>query len=197
MADRASASSSDPTGSPWSQRRQSSGVGLGVVLVLLGGLFLLQQITGFDLWHWTWPFIVIAAGALLFAGMLLGGKSSGGLAIPASITTTTGLILLYQNTFNTWQTWAYTWTLIFPTAVGLGTWLMGWWTDQPQSRQDGRRMAEIGVVLFLGFAAFFELVLNLSGFVGRGFGGTAVSVIVILAGVYLLVRRGELTSGRA
>jgi hypothetical protein len=52
-------------------------------------------------------------------------------------------------------------------------------------------------VLFLVFAAFFELVLNLSRFLGRGFGGSAIAVILILAGLYLLARRGALTGGRA
>jgi hypothetical protein len=140
---------------------------------------------------------VVAAGVALFVGMVLGGKGAAGLAIPASITTMTGLILLFQNTFNAWQTWAYAWALIVPTATGLGTWLMGWWADQPRAREAGRRMAEGGLVLFLVFAGFFELVLNLSGLLSSGLGGTAVAVILILAGLYLLARRGELTGGRA
>jgi hypothetical protein len=194
MASQESESSPGPVGSKWSRRH--GGSGLGIVLVLLGAAFLLQQLTGFDVWRWSWPLIVVAAGAILFVGMFLGGKSAGGLAIPASITTMTGLILLVQNTFNAWETWAYAWALIVPTAAGVGTWLMGWWTDQPGARQTGRRMAEMGVVLFLGLAAFFELALNLSGFIRSGLGGTAIAVILILAGLYLLARRGELTGSR-
>jgi hypothetical protein len=142
MADQGSASRLDATDSTWSVQRQHGGAGLGLVLVLLGGLFLLQQLTGFNVWRWSWPLLVVAAGAALFVGMVLGGKSAAGLAIPASITAMTGLILLVQSTFDAWQTWAYAWALIVPTAAGLGTWLMGWWADQPAARQAGRRMTE-------------------------------------------------------
>jgi hypothetical protein len=163
---------------------------IGIVLIALGALFLVQQVTGFDVWHWSWPLIIVGCGVLLFVSMLAGGRGASSLAIPASIVTTVGLILLVQNTFNLWQTWAYAWALIFPTAIGLGTWLMGWWSGDPERERVGRRMAEVGAVTFLGFAAFFELVLDLSGFWRQGLSGVVFAVLLILLGAYLLVRRG-------
>jgi len=196
MSDQDSTSNPGTPGSGWSRPRPGGGAGLGIALVVLGVLFLVQQYTGFNVWSWTWPLIVVAVGAALFVGSIAGGRFGAGLAIPASITTMTGLILLVQNTFNLWQTWAYAWALIFPTSIGLGIWLMGWLTDQPRSRQTGRRMAEGGIVLFLVLAAFFELALNLSGFMRNGVGGTAIAIILILAGLYLVARRGELGGSR-
>jgi hypothetical protein len=176
-------------------RSSTGSVGLGIILILLGGIFLVQQLTGFNVWQWTWPLIVVASGGLLFVWMLLGGRSGRGLAVPASIVTMTGLILLVQNSFHLWQTWAYAWALIFPTAVGIGIWLMGWSTNDPERRRVGQRMTEIGLIVFLGFAAFFELLLNLSGFLGQGIGGTVLAALLILAGAYLLLRRGDRTIG--
>lgn len=51
--------------------------------------------------------------------MLAGGRSAAGLTIPGSIITTIGLLLLYQETFDHFESWAYAWALI-PTAVGVG-----------------------------------------------------------------------------
>src|SRR5689334_6565604 len=109
----------------------------GVILVLIGVLFFAREITGPNFWHWSWPLIVIAAGGLLFALMFAIGRGSSGLAIPGSIVTTTGLILLIQNTFGIWQTWAYAWALIVPTAIGVGIWLMGTWGGKPRQQEVG------------------------------------------------------------
>ena len=177
------------SGQEWAERHRVAGPTVGLILIALGALFLVQQATGVDVWHWAWPFAVIVPGLLFFAGMFSGGKGASGLAVPASIVTTTGLILLFQNTFHLWQTWAYAWALIAPTSVGVGIWLSGWWSDQLEPRRVGRRMVEIGLVLFLGFAAFFEILLNLSGLMRLGGGGIVIAVLLILAGVYLLSQR--------
>ncbi|HEX5414499.1 MAG TPA: hypothetical protein VFZ25_02460, partial [Chloroflexota bacterium] len=141
--------------------------------------------------HWTWPFIIAAPGAMMFALMFAGGRRASGLAIPASIVTTTGLILLIQNTFQIWQTWAYAWALIVPTAVGAGIWLMGWWDRKPRLEEVGRRMVEIGLTIFLGLAVFFELILNLSGVVYGTAGAFVLAAALIVGGVFVLTRRPE------
>jgi hypothetical protein len=106
--------------------------------------------------------------------------------------TTVGLILLVQNSFNLWQTWAYAWALVFPMSIGIGTWLMGWWAGDPARERAGQRMAEVGLIMFVGVGAFFELALNLSGIWWRqGLGSTAFAVVLILVGAYLLLRRGN------
>jgi hypothetical protein len=166
-----------------SDTRGGASIGLGVVLVALGALFLLEQFFDFGFGHWLWPFFVLVPGLLFFVGMLLGGKSAGGLAIPGTIVTTIGLLLLYQNTFNHFESWAYAWALI-PLAVGAGMIIQGIWSERPAAVENGRRVAGIGLALFLIGFVFFELVLNIGGFGG----GILAPLLLIGGGLYLLWR---------
>ncbi len=161
----------------------------GVILIALGVLFLLQELFNLDVWHYAWPFLLIVPGLLCFAGMVLGGKNSGGLAIPGSILTMVGLIFLYQNTFDRFESWAYAWALIFPTSIGIGRFIEGWWSDRPELRANGIAMVRSGLVLFLILAAFFELVLNLGGFFREDTARFAFPALLILIGVLLLLSR--------
>jgi hypothetical protein len=120
--------------------------------------------------------------------MVQGGRAAGGLAYPASIVTTVGLILLFQSYTGAWQTWAYAWALIAPTAVGVGQWLHGRLRDDAATQARGRRAAESGLVLFAGLAAFFELALNLSGFFAGTAAGSVLALGLVAAGAYLLLR---------
>ena len=42
-----------------------------------------------------------------------------------SAVTMVGTILLFQNTFDYFQSWAYAWALVFPTSVGVGQLIYG------------------------------------------------------------------------
>jgi len=161
----------------------------GILLVGLGALFLLGQIFGFSLWAgFLWPLGIIVPGVLFFVGMVLGGKSAGPLAIPGSIVTTVGLLLLYQSITNHWESWAYVWTLVFPTAVGVGLVVNGMWSGMPSLRESGMRWITAGLVLFVVGGIFFELLLNISG----GFISDVVwPALLILLGLFLLLRRSQ------
>ncbi|HXQ38362.1 MAG TPA: hypothetical protein VN843_30460, partial [Anaerolineales bacterium] len=64
----------------------------GTALIAVGLLALASQIfRGFDFWGAVWPFFIVGVGALFFVGMLSGGKSAAGLAIPGSIFVAIGL----------------------------------------------------------------------------------------------------------
>jgi hypothetical protein len=164
----------------------------GVFLIGLGVLFLLGQFVRINLWEWLWPFWIIGFGALFFVGMLAGGKSAAGLAIPGSIISMVGLILLYQNWFGHWESWAYAWALI-PVAVGIGLFIMGLWNGRESTRRAGINVAGVGIVLFLVFGAFFELGAVMLGM--RRAGGVLWPLILIGAGLYLLITRSGLLSG--
>lgn len=160
---------------------------LGAVLIFAGFLFLVGQFVGARFWDISWPFVILIPGLLLFVGMVAGGKSAGGLAIPASIVTTLGLLMLFQNTFNYFESWAYAWALI-PTAVGVGMMINGMWSDQPELIDKGQKTARVGAVMFaIGFV-FFEFVIRI-GRLGGGFlGGFIGPVVLIVIGGYLLFR---------
>jgi hypothetical protein len=167
------------------QRYNTGGLVGGSILIGLGLLFLLGQFFNFVAWQYLWPFIVIGIGGLFFVGMLAGGKSTAGLAIPGSIISVVGLMLLYQTISGHWATWSYAWTVII-MAVGLGIMIMGFWSGNTHQRQAGMRVAWIGFVLFVIFGAFFEIVL--SGF-GGGLRQVVFPVALILIGLYLVIRR--------
>jgi hypothetical protein len=175
-------------------RTSITNVLIGLILIGLGMAFTLIQFLKFDFWGFSWPFAVIGVGGVFFVAMVLGGKSASGLAVPGSVLSTIGLILLYQNTFGHWESWAYAWTLIF-SAVGVGIWIMGAWDGRAETRRSGARVAGSGLILFLIFASFFELGLGFSGF----FRASKIvwPLVMIVAGLYLIVFRGGLRSRKS
>src|SRR5712691_10105169 len=92
--------------------RPRNGAALSVVLIVVGAMYLFAQWFGFDLGHLGWPFLIILPGLALLGAAAFDGRSLASLAVPASMVTTTGLILLVQNTFYLWDTWAYAWSLL-------------------------------------------------------------------------------------
>ncbi|HPE52425.1 MAG TPA: hypothetical protein PLS83_13105, partial [Methanothrix soehngenii] len=113
-------------------RRNKAALVIGIILIGLGIFALVVRLFDWSLMSLLWPFFIILPGLLFFAGMVAGGEKMGGLAIPGSIITMTGLILLYQNIFNSFETWAYMWALIMPTASGIGMVIHGKWSNLPQ-----------------------------------------------------------------
>jgi len=163
----------------------------GAVLIALGLLTLAGQfVRGFDFWSMIWPFFVIGFGVLFFVGMFAAGKSAAGLAIPGTIITVIGLMLFLQNLLNYWQSWAYGWTVIL-MSVGLGIWIMGWYTENAQQRQSGVRLLKIGAILFVIFGGFFEMIFN--SFAASKF---IFPVALILLGGYLIFKRPAFLLGR-
>jgi hypothetical protein len=103
---------------------------LGAALILLGILFLLgryvRAVFDFDIGHYAWPFFIIIPGLLLFMASFVFERRAGlTLAIFGSMVTTTGLILLVQNTFDVFASWAYAWALVAPTSFGLAKLVYG------------------------------------------------------------------------
>lgn len=151
-----------PTGGVPAERRTS--VAIGLLLIVLGGAFLLARQAGLDLGSFGWPLFVVVPGIILFAlAFAVGGRSGSGLAIAGGITTVTGLVLAFQNATGLWATWAYAWALVAPGGAGLGLLLYGLFTRQPDFVAAGRGMLLAGLGLFVGFAIFFEGIIGLSG----------------------------------
>ena len=69
-----------------SNKRISGSLVGGIILIVLGLLSLFGQIfRGFPFLSYLWPFIIIGFGGLFFVGMLAGGRSMAGLAIPGEV----------------------------------------------------------------------------------------------------------------
>jgi hypothetical protein len=176
-----------------SQEPSRIGTVAGILLILLGALFMALQFFEIRFWDDLWPAVIIGVGLLFFVAMLVSGKQGGALAIPGSIITMVGLILLFHNTFGFWETWAYAWTLIV-VAAGIGIHIYGRFTGQDKTRQSGGVVARIGLVLFVLFGIFFELFIGLTGV----FEGSSLlwPLLMILLGVYLLLARSGIFTRR-
>ena len=178
-----------------SPRQRRPSMVLGGVLVLVGAILLLGRFVQVDVGHYGWPFFVIAPGvAILFVALTARGALGEGLAILGSIITVTGLILLYQNATDHFESWAYAWTLIFPGAVGLGMILYGLVAGRPGNIRAGTRLVGIAAVLFLLGVAFFEGVIGIGGYQFGRIAGVAVGALIVAAGAALLIV--NLTSSR-
>jgi hypothetical protein len=162
-------------------------IGLGVLLVVLGALFLAGQAVGFDLGRFEWPFFVIIPGlALSGVGLAVDGPTGERITPLGAAVTMAGVILLYQNATDHFESWAYAWTLVFPTATGLGRMIYGSLKGSKEMVVTGGRSALIGAALFVVGAFFFELVVGISGF-GLGLGRFGWPLALVFAGIVLLV----------
>ena len=141
----------------------------GTILILLGIAFLMVRflisIFDFDLGHYTWPLFVIVPGVLMFfAAFLLERRAGVPLAMFGGMVAATGIILMIQNIFDLYATWAYAWALIAPTSIGLSKLLYGAARGLGDEVKSGLAMAGIGAVIFVVAGAFFELVIGINGF---------------------------------
>jgi hypothetical protein len=176
----------------WRPRQSTA---LGGLLILVGAILLLGEFVRVDVGHYGWPFFVIAPGVLLIVMAVTSrGFLGEGLAIAGCIVTVTGLILLYQNSTDHFESWAYAWALVFPGAIGAGMVLYGLFGGRPGNVRAGSRLMGVGVVLFLLGAAFFEGVIGIGGYeFGRSTGAIAGVLIIALGAVLLIL---NMASGR-
>ena len=156
----------------------------GAVLIAFGLLSLAGQVFQYVNWGFLWPFTIIGIGALFFVAMFAGGKQTAGFAIPGSIVGGIGLVLLFQNITQHWESMSYFWTLII-LFVGVGIYTMGWYSGDTGQKQSGVRVMKVGFILFVIFGAFFEMIFS-------SFNSTIFPVLLILLGVYLILGRSGL-----
>ena len=157
-----------------------SQLALGIILILVGGWFLLNQtmpeFREFFEPYTEWPVNMLLIGA----GILIIGLATGspGLAVPAAIVAGIGGIFYYQQVTEDYGSWSYMWALI-PGFVGLGTILQGLLGDNiGENLKKGLNLMVVSAVLFLVFAAFLG-GWNILGQIGP-------AVLLILLGLWVL-----------
>jgi hypothetical protein len=158
----------------------------GAVLIVFGLLSLAGQVFRNLNWSFFWPFVVIGMGMLFFVAMFTGGKQTAGFAIPGSIVSGVGLVMLFENITNHWESMSYFWTLII-LFVGIGIYIMGWFAGEIKQKESGLKVMKIGFILFIIFGMFFEMIFS-------NFNNILFPILLIVLGGYLVLTRSGLFS---
>ena len=163
----------------------------GAILILLGIAFLMVRfilsIFDFDFGHYTWPLFIIIPGVLMFISAFILERQAGvTLAMFGGMVIMTGGILMLQNIFDLYATWAYAWALIAPTSMGLAKLVYGALRGMGDEVKNGLAMATVGAVIFVVAGAFFELVIGLNGF-GLNVSWVCWPALLIGGGVITLI----------
>jgi len=135
---------------------------IGFILVVTGGLYLADQFLDLELMRNYWPFLVVFLGLTFFIWMILAGKSGAGYAIPGALFIMAGLIFYVHNTYDLWITWIYAWGLMI-SAAGIGMLIMNIYLKRDGLRKAAGWVIGIGLILFVIFGIFFEVILDLAG----------------------------------
>lgn len=167
---------------------------VGIVLILLGALFLIENALEIDIGRFGWPLFVIVPGVILLgAGLVAGPREGPGMAIGGGIITTVGLILAVQNVTGLWATWAYAWALVGPGGTGLGLLAYGLARSDRGHLTNGLRSFGLGIALFAAFGLFFEGIIGLSG---EPFLASSDVLPIVLIGLGVVIVGASLRRGR-
>lgn len=177
---------SEPTQPPRSRSGSPGAAVLGGILIVLGLVFFAGQQLNIDVGEATWPFYVIVPG-LALATLGLTQRRGSGLTIAGSIVTMVGLVLLYQNAVDHFESWAYAWTLVGPGGSGIGMLLYGTRSGDRKMARDGFFAILTALGLFAAGLVFFEGIIGISG-ERLPLPNWALPVSVIVIGVMVLVR---------
>ena len=159
---------------------------LGGILIVLGLVLFAGQQLNFDIRAAAWPFYVIAPGVAM-AALGLTQRRGSGLTIAGSIVTMVGLVLLYQNATNHWESWAYAWALVGPGGSGIGKLLYGTRSGDAKMARDGFFAILTALGLFAVGFVFFEGIIGITGR-RLPLPQWVLPVAVIVIGVLVLVR---------
>jgi len=149
----------------------------GIILIMLGAGFLLNQFMP-GLFGWfSWPWIFVGMGGIFVLASLIG--RIGGLMIPGLILLGLGGIFFYQNQTGNWASWSYIWALL-PALAGLGM-VIGSLYDREMrpARPIGAILFVVGLVVFAVFGGAFGLNADITRY---------WPVLIILVGLFVLVR---------
>lgn len=153
-------------------------------VIAIGAALLVANLFDFALIDVLWPGFVLAPGLIMLWPAYNNTPEQPSkfafLAIPGAIMITVGALLFIMNMTNHFEAWAYSWPLVF-ASVAWG--LMYAKRSEPDHpiHQKGYGFLRTMVLLAMGFAVFFELIIF-------GSFNPLLPLGVIAYGVYLLLK---------
>lgn len=160
----------------------------GMLLVLLGVFFLASEQLSLDFGRYGWPTYIIVPGLfLLVVGLAIPHEGGLGAAIPGGIITTVGLVLAFQNSTDTYASWAYAWALVAPGSVGVTLALFGLLHRRWDLLDAGLRSAATGLGLFIGFGLFFENIIGIDDRHPNTVLHNALPIMAVCLGVLIVI----------
>jgi hypothetical protein len=169
------------------RRHDRGGVWFGLVLIVLGAVFLAGQVVDINVGDNSWPFFIIVPGVILFVlGLGFGDEAGLGATIPGGMITAVGLLLLYQNTYDAYASWAYAWALVAPGAVGVSLFTYGLLHRRWDLTDAGLRSAAAGLGIFIVLGLILENAIGLEGGASTGV-RAALPVLAVAMGVIIVL----------
>jgi len=162
---------------------------LGAGMLIVGAVLLLGRLVGFTMGEYLWPFIFILPGLIvLFSALASESNANEGVAILGGILTSLGVLFLFQQITGLWASWAYAWALIAPFSVGVSQMIYGNRKNRIAITATGKRLVNLGLIMFAIGLVFFEVILGISGFGLARFNLPVFPIVLIFIGAMVLLR---------
>lgn len=156
-----------------------------LIVISIGVLLLATNLFHFHLTQFLWPGFVIAPGLMLmwpaYDSTVERQRPLSFLAVPGAMMVTIGLLLFTMNVVNHFEAWAYSWSLVLASVAGALMYIKRFEPQDP-IHESGHSFVRSMILLFMGLAAFFEILIFQSI-------APLLPLILIGYGIYLLVKK--------
>ena len=163
------------------QRRQALPA-YGVIAI--GVALLITNLFGFPLIEIMWPGFILAPGLMLlwpaYSATPERQSRLAFLAVPGAIMITVATLLFIMNLTDHFEAWAYSWPLVF-ASVAWGLMYMRRFEPEHRVHHNGYNFLRLMVLMAMGFAVFFELLIF-------GSFNPLLPLGIIGYGIYLLLK---------
>ena len=153
-------------------------------VIAIGVALLVTNLFGFELIEVLWPGFVLAPGLMLLwpAYNSTPNRQSkvAFLAVPGAMMVTVATLLFIMNLTDYFEAWAYSWPLVL-ASVGWGLMYMKRFEPEHRVHHNGYNFLRLMVLMAMGFAIFFELIVF-------GSFNPLLPLGIIGFGVYLLIK---------
>lgn len=159
----------------------------GGAILIIGIVLLLGELFQISFGRYLWPLFILIPGVVVFLSSLSMGKGGDAVAIVGGILSSVGVVLFLQNLTGFWASWAYAWSLIAPTSVGISQVVYGVVKKSDTHVKNGWEITKVGLIIFAVGFTFFELIIGLNGFGLGSFGLPVIPIGLIALGVIILI----------